>query len=208
MSEPPPPPGPLLSPDGRHYWDGSRWVPIPQVATTTPSKSNTTIIVAVAVIGLLLIVGLVWYFGYYDTSAGRCNRGDLGACLVYYAQSQASASAQAAADQASANSQAAAAAQSGFAANGCTVGPADGSHDVRLTESDTASSSVQADTCSQLLQQGWAVAPVVAGATQVCQHVAQDGNTITVTDTGGQYYAGLACQTLNQGQIPSWPLTS
>ncbi len=100
----------------------------PQVATT-PTKSNTTTIVAAAVIVVLLIIGLVWYFGYYDTSAGRCNRGDLGACLIYYAQSQASASAQAAADQASANAQAAAAAQSGFAANGCTVGPGDGSHE-------------------------------------------------------------------------------
>jgi hypothetical protein len=205
MSEPPPP-GPLLSPDGRHYWDGSHWVPMPQVATTTPSKSNTTIIVAAAVIGLLLIVGLVWYFGYYDTSAGRCNRGDLGACLVYYAQSQASASAQAAADQASANAEAAAAAQSGFAANGCTVGPGDGSHDVRLTESDPVSPNNQASWCQQLIQQGWAVAPLVAGATQVCQHVAQDGNTITVTDTGGQYYGGLACQQVNQGQTPSWPI--
>ena len=181
---------------------------MPRVATTTPSKSNTTIIVGVAVIGLLLIVSLVWYFGYYDTSAGRCNRGDLGACLVYYAQSQASASAQAAADQASANAQAAAAAQSGFAANGCTVGPGDGSHDVRLTESDPVSSNNQAAWCEQLIQQGWAVAPLVAGATQVCQHVAQDGNTITVTDTGGQYYGGIACKQLDQGQIPSWPLSS
>ena len=172
-------------------------MPLPQVATTPTKSNSTTIVVAAAVIVVLLIIGFVWYFGYYDTSAGRCNRGDLGACLIYYAQSQASASAAVAS-----------AAQSGFAADGCTVGPGDGSHDVRLTESDTASSSVQADTCNQLLQQGWAVAPVVAGATQVCQHVAQDGNTITVTDTGGQYYAGLACKAFDQGQIPSWPIAS
>lgn len=31
---------------------------------------------------------------------------------------------------------------------------------------------------------------------------------ITVTDTGGQYYGGLACKALDQGQIRSWPLTS
>jgi len=171
----------------------------------TPSKSNTAAIVVAVVAVFVVIVGLIWYFGFYDTAAGRCNRGDLGACLVYYAQSQASASAQAAADQASANAQAAAAAQSGFATNGCTVGPADGSHDVRLTESDSVS-SIQEGTCNQLLQQGWAVAPEVPGATQVCQRVAPDGNTITVTDTGGQYYGGLACQSLNQDQIPSWPI--
>jgi hypothetical protein len=155
------------------------------------------VVVAVSLIGFLFIVGLVWYFGFYDTAAGRCNRGDLGACVVYYAQSQASASAAAAEAQ-----------RSEFASNGCTVGPADGSHNVRLTVSDPASANVQQDTCNQLLQQGWAVAPLVADATQVCQHVAQDGNTITVTDTGGQYYGGLACRSLDQGQLPSWPMPS
>jgi hypothetical protein len=178
-------------------------------SATSPAQSNTPTIIAIAsVIVFVLVVGLIWYFGFYDTAEGRCSRGDLGACLVYYAQAQASASAEAAQAQASAAAVAASAAQSGFAADGCTVGPSDGSHDVRLTESDTASPNVQADTCNQLIQQGWAVAPLVAGATQVCQHVAQDGNTITVTDTGGQYYGGLACKTLNQGQIPSWPITS
>lgn len=27
--EPPPPPAPKVSPDGRFYWDGERWVPLP-----------------------------------------------------------------------------------------------------------------------------------------------------------------------------------
>jgi type II secretory pathway pseudopilin PulG len=169
---------------------------MPQTVST-PAKSNATpVVVAISVIGVLVVAGLIWYFGFYDTAAGRCNRGDFGACLIYYAQSQALASAAAAS-----------AAQSGFAADGCTVGPGDGSHDVRLTVSDSASPNVQADTCNQLIQQGWAVAPDVSGATQVCQHVAQDGNTITVTDTGGQIYGGTACQLLDQGQLPSWPLS-
>lgn len=39
----------------------------------------------------LLVLGIVgvvawWYFGYYDTAAAKCNRGDLGACTVVMAQ--------------------------------------------------------------------------------------------------------------------------
>jgi hypothetical protein len=40
-----------------------------------------------AVIVLVVVASLgFWYFGIYDTAAGKCNRGDLGACLVYEAQ--------------------------------------------------------------------------------------------------------------------------
>jgi len=196
MSSPPPPQGPSLSPDGKFYWDGARWQPMPEARHTQSDSNRPWIVVALVTAAVLVVAGLIWYFGFYDTANGRCSRGDLGACLVSYAEASASASAS------SAN-----AAQQSFAASGCTVGPGDGSHNVRLIVSDTASPNVQADTCNQLLLQGWAVAPDVTGATEVCQHVAQDGNTVTVTDTGGQYYGGLACQQLNQGQLPSWPIS-
>jgi hypothetical protein len=137
--------------------------------------------------GLLLLFGIgaaIWFFGYYDTAGAKCQRGDLGACVVYYAEQSASASASAAVVSASAATVEASAQASSFAANGCTVGPGDGSHDVRTTVSDGASSNVQASTCQHLVQLGWAVAGDVPGATQVCQTVGQDGNTITVTPVG------------------------
>jgi hypothetical protein len=153
---------------------------------------------------LLLIGGAIWYFGYYDTAGAKCQRGDLGACLVVYAQQSAAASASAAEASASAAAVAASVEASSFAASGCIVGPGDGSHDVRITVSDTASASVQQGACQRLVQSGWAVAGDVQGSTQVCQVVAQDGNTITVTDTGGQIYGRQDCQTLNAGQLPIW----
>ncbi len=39
MSEPPPPP--QVSPDGRFYWDGSKWVPMP-ASTTEPAPTSTS----------------------------------------------------------------------------------------------------------------------------------------------------------------------
>ena len=43
------------------------------------------IAVAVAIVVVLAVVGL-WYFKVYDTAAGKCNRGDVGACMVWQAQ--------------------------------------------------------------------------------------------------------------------------
>ncbi len=86
------------------------------------------------------------------------------------------------------------------AAAGCTVGPADGSHNVRITATDNG-------TCQQLLESGWAAGVDSSGATQVCQLDRQGGGTVTVTDTGGQYYGHMACEQLNQGKLPSWPMT-
>jgi signal peptidase I len=40
---------------------------------------NTAIALAA---GVVLISGLAWYFLIYDTTSGRCHRGDLGACIV------------------------------------------------------------------------------------------------------------------------------
>lgn len=113
---------------------------------------------------LVLAVVAVWYFAVYDTAEGKCNRGDLGACMVVLAKQSAAASASAAVVSASAAVEAASAEASSFATSGCTVGPGDNSHDVRITVSDTASASVQQDACQQLVQSGWAVATDVEGA--------------------------------------------
>jgi len=37
--------------------------------------------IAVAVV-IIIGAGLIWYFAVYDTAQNKCDRGDLGACLV------------------------------------------------------------------------------------------------------------------------------
>lgn len=37
-AEPPPPPPPQVSPDGKFYWDGTRWVPMPAAAAPEPPQ--------------------------------------------------------------------------------------------------------------------------------------------------------------------------
>jgi hypothetical protein len=61
MSGPPPPP--QLSPDGKFYWDGTRWVPMqqaPQVALK-PSRNVgcVTRTTCLTVVGLFVAVALV-----------------------------------------------------------------------------------------------------------------------------------------------------
>lgn len=34
----------------------------------------------------LLFVGALWYFLVYDTAEGKCNRGDIGACVVWQSE--------------------------------------------------------------------------------------------------------------------------
>ena len=60
MSEPTPPP--QVSPDGKFYWDGTRWVPVPP--TPVPPKASRgmpcmtrTGCIILFVIGLLIIFG-------------------------------------------------------------------------------------------------------------------------------------------------------
>lgn len=75
MSDPPPPP--QVSPDGKFYWDGQRWVPMPTqqappmstqpasqpapratVGFVTRPTCLTCVGVALAIAALLLIVGV------------------------------------------------------------------------------------------------------------------------------------------------------
>ena len=34
-------------------------------------------------VSLVILGALVFYFGYWETPRGRCDRGDLGACIVH-----------------------------------------------------------------------------------------------------------------------------
>jgi hypothetical protein len=149
-----------------------------------PTRRNSgTIVVSAVVAAALVIGGLIWYFGFYDTAAGRCNRGDVGACLIYYAESQASASASAA------------------AAQKCVVGPGDQSHNVRLvvSGSDTAASD-----CGILEAHGWANDYVPSADSQVCSFTLSNGTTVVVWDSGGQDYGQQDCHVLAQNQLPNW----
>ena len=42
--------------------------------------------VAVFLVGLAVLAVLLWYFTIYDTAKGKCQRGDVNACIVWQAQ--------------------------------------------------------------------------------------------------------------------------
>lgn len=209
MSGPPPPPpsGPLWSPDGRHYWDGARWVPAPTprppmpLATTRPSNAGCSIAAVMAVIAVVLVIGLIWYFVFYDTAAGKCNRGDLGACLVVAGQ-HAAVQASAAASEAAVAASATAAVQqqrenerarlNTAMLSGCTV-VWDPNHNMRVTYIDSSRDA----NCSAAKGQGWTAADRVPGSSIVCANSA-----LVVEDTGGR---ALGTDLCTQLQLNIWP---
>jgi len=70
-----PPPGPQISPDGRYYWDGARWVPRypPQAAAgrRSPAASSTAAIVVVTVVVVVAIFGgIAWYVTHQSCTEG------------------------------------------------------------------------------------------------------------------------------------------
>ena len=69
MSDPPPPP--QLSPDGKFWWDGQRWVPVQQaqsaqrpanVGCVTHTTCITVVALGVGLIVVLLFVGIISLF--------------------------------------------------------------------------------------------------------------------------------------------------
>lgn len=52
------PPPPQLSPDGKFYWDGQRWVPV-QAAAAPPQRWATRGVPCVTNVGCLIIIGIV-----------------------------------------------------------------------------------------------------------------------------------------------------
>ena len=162
----------------------------------------------VILIGVLILGVLFWYFGYYDTAAAKCQRGDLGACVVTAAeQAAASASASAVAASASASAQASAdaAAQQAYQnsinqlysemASGCTVVPtADQYNNVRVTYIGPNN----AVNCQNALNTGqWIQAARVSGSSIVCWNSA-----LVVEDTGGRVLGTSMCDQL---QLPIQP---
>jgi len=59
-----PPAGPQLSPDGKFYWDGQRWQPVPQSQSKTPIDRAITyccgcIVALILLFWTLVILGAV-----------------------------------------------------------------------------------------------------------------------------------------------------
>ncbi len=170
--------------------------PPPPERSVVVKIETRPIVVGVIVLVLIGVIAAIWYFGFYDTAQGRCSRGDVGACVVYYATQSPSPAPPAATD-----------AGSPAGTGECVVGPGDSSHNVRIEVSNPASTNVQTSDCQSLLQNGWTGGEVVGGSQQVCQFNAQDGTAITVWDTGGQYYGHYACDHyVTQGDLPPWPM--
>jgi hypothetical protein len=69
MSDPPPPP--QVSPDGKFYWDGQRWVPMPAEGVSTvpapiyapPKKGHALRNVSLGCLGLIAVVVLIGTIG-------------------------------------------------------------------------------------------------------------------------------------------------
>jgi len=207
---PPPPNRPIISPDGKYYWADGHWIPrFPPGPPPSSPSSVTPVLVVVGGFLLLVVIGvLVWYFGYYDTAQGKCNRGDFGACLVVAGQqAAASASASAAAASASASAQASAdaAAQQAYQstvdqlrsemASGCTVVPKEDQYnDVRVTYIGPNKDV----NCQNALKTGqWIQASRVSGSSIVCWN-----NALVIEDTGGRL---LGTQMCDQLQLPIQP---
>ena len=44
------------------------------------------VMVVLSAVGLIVGGALLWYFTIYDTAMGKCDRGDVGACVIWQAQ--------------------------------------------------------------------------------------------------------------------------
>jgi hypothetical protein len=75
----PPPGSPLVSSDGRFYWDGTKWVPIP-----TPSRGGGRSVLSAALLAVILLVAGSWALDNTRVGLGlKCRYlGDALACLT------------------------------------------------------------------------------------------------------------------------------
>ena len=60
MSEPTPPP--QVSPDGKFYWDGTRWVPVPPIPVPPKASRGMPCMTRTGCI-ILFVIGLLIIFG-------------------------------------------------------------------------------------------------------------------------------------------------
>lgn len=72
-------------PEGYRQWSETRRAPRPEGAARRAWRHLVFVLARLAIL-VILVAGAWWWFGVYDTARGRCERGDLGACIVWDAQ--------------------------------------------------------------------------------------------------------------------------
>lgn len=160
----------------------------------------------VVALAVAIAASVLWFVNVYDTAAGRCSRGDLGACTVIAAK-------QAAAQQAAEAQQQAAYVQrqtDALAAEPareqlglCYVRLAGRDATIRLA-GEGATATCQAFVGIVIAgESSWGTAAVPGASRIVCAlpygGIAGNELTLTVLDSGGAYYGGLACHELLSG---------
>lgn len=158
---------------------------------------------AAASLVAILAIGANWYLTVYDTAIGKCNRGDPAACSV--AAAQRAEILRRVAEGVFATSEPTAIPVDGQATTNyptnqpagpsCTLGIA--GHDMQVTIG-------QPLTCGEFMtvfappngaQWTGPFATEAPGGKFVCE-VTYAGGDVVVLDTGGEYYGGALCQTL------------
>ncbi|MHB8488858.1 MAG: hypothetical protein ACYDC4_06695 [Candidatus Dormibacteria bacterium] len=77
-----------------------------------------------------------------------------------------------------------------------------GSHDVRVFVAAGGGA-----VCAAAPQYGWSAVTTYAEHDSVICVGTVDGVTVAVTDSGGAYYGGIACQDIKAGSFPSTPVS-
>lgn len=144
-------------------------------------------IYAALVLATLLGIAAFWYFTTYDTAAGKCERGDLGACTVLAAQQAQAASQRAAAERGPALAELSAAPECEWAVDG---------HDALAVGTGAACSFPFGSDWVSI--QGGSEAP--ASRFVVCT-LTDYGSALQVLDTGGAAYGGDVCR---RAKVAGW----
>lgn len=159
-----------------------------------------SVLAATAIVVAIAVVAGYWFFTYYDTAVGKCNRGDLGACTVVSAQ-QAAREREA---QAIIDAQAEAARQQALA-SAIAAAPATGDQcNLGLDGLEMVAVVYPPLTCavfaSYVTAPGgatWVYPLIDPGSGDLVCTATVAGATVMVTDVGGKYYGGLLCQSLH-----------
>lgn len=161
-------------------------------------STGKAIVLAAVLVVAAAAAGIYWYATAYDTVAGRCDRGDLGACSYLAAQQ----AAQAAADQAARDAQAAMDDASREALGLCYLQVA--GHDATIRVA-----GLNADFTCDLLRshpiagETWRATADPQLYSVICRlswegvgPKGEDAQTVTVLDSGGAFYGTQACSEL------------
>lgn len=149
----------------------------------------------VAIMVGLVILGGYWYLNVYDTAQGKCQRGDLGACLVWQAQHPTPA-------PPAPTERAAVGAPSNYS---CYASVIDHNAVVGIY-GDASCSQVQGRLFYVGFVAGTTIVPY--GDSLVCS-VSGSGWAADVWDSGGADYGSQACSALHEmAAVPSQPQQS